>query len=87
MQQVLKLGPVDIKQLIGRDDFDVSHQKCRLQTSASDTLFHTDIRDADLVNDIAVCSNDRVVGFASENINNAAGLIIVSSLTPKEWSS
>jgi hypothetical protein len=87
MQQILKLGPVDIKQLVGSDDFDICHQKSRFEASTRYALLNARVCNANLVNDVTVCRNDGVVGFASEDIDDAAGLVIVSSLCSEEWAS
>ena len=85
MEQDLELVPIDVEKLVRRDDFDVSHKKRGLKPSAGNSLLNADVCDADFVDNISVCRNDRMVRFTSKDVNDAARLVIVSGFTAEQW--
>jgi hypothetical protein len=75
MDQVFKPGVVNVVQLISRDDLHIRHQKRRIEAGIGDPSRDIAAGDADFVQDIAMCRDDRLIGFAPQHIDDAACLI------------
>ena len=52
VDQVFKLGPVDVGELVGRDDLHVRHEECRVEPSVGDPSRDVAAGHADLVQNI-----------------------------------
>ena len=80
VDHVLHLGPVDVEKLVRRHDFDIGHQECWLKPSPCDAIFDTRRCNADLVNQIAVLGDQRMIGFAPQHVDGTASLVAIGSL-------
>ena len=77
MKKVFELDPVDVIELVGSDDFHFGHQEGRVQVSVCDACVDLASRDANLVQNIAISGDKRMVRFAPQNIDRATCQIIV----------
>jgi hypothetical protein len=72
VDEVFKLCPINIGKLVGRDDFNVSHQEGRIEFGVGDARFNLAARHADLVQNVAVRGDHGIIGFASQDVDGAA---------------
>ena len=75
MDQVLKPSAVDVEQLIGGDDLDVGHEERRVYPGIGDPPRDIAAGHADLVQNITIGGDGRMIGLAAQHIDDAACLI------------
>jgi hypothetical protein len=61
MKEIFQLISIDLEKLIGRNNFNVCHKKCRLKSRATDTLFDAHICYADFMDHVTISHNNRMV--------------------------
>jgi hypothetical protein len=76
MDQVLKLRASYVVKLIGGYHLDIRHQKRRLEPCPCDPLIDARVCYADLVDQVSVGRDNRMIGFASQHIDCSRRLII-----------
>jgi hypothetical protein len=79
VDQVLKPGAVDVVQLISGDDLDICHEERRVEASIGDPARDIATRHADLVQNITMGGDGRMIGFAAQHIDDAACFIPLTS--------
>ena len=84
MQEVLQLRPVDVEKLVRGDDLDVREEIGAIKGSVSNTRLYIAPGHADLVDQLAVGGDIRMIRFAAQNINCAAlQVVIIGRITKK----
>ena len=83
MEQVLQLGPVDVEQLVSRNDFDLSQQVGRVGSRLRNPCLDRAAGNADLVDQVAVRRDFGMIGFATQNIDRPAFQIVLRLTPPK----
>jgi hypothetical protein len=84
VDQLLKPGAVDVVSLVSRNDLDIGHQECRVEPGIGDPARDIAAGDADLVQNIAMGRDDRMIGLAAQDIDDAACLIPLLVLIGEE---
>src|SRR4029077_12906150 len=84
VDEVFQLYAADIGELIGGDDFHVSHQKGWIEPGISDAPFHIAPGHADLVQNVAFCGDYGIVGLASQDIDSAACQIVIFAFSGEQ---
>jgi len=75
MDQVFKPRTVDVKQLVGGDGLDLGHEEGRIELGIGKAAGNVAAGHADLVQDVTVSRDGRVVGLAAQHIDDTAGLV------------
>src|SRR5690349_4368786 len=84
MNDVLKFCAVDVEQLVCGYNFHISHQKGWVELGIGDPTVDVSDCDTDLVQNLPVLSNKRMVGLAAQDVNCAAGLIAIFAFAGKQ---
>jgi hypothetical protein len=75
MDQVFKLGAVNVVQFIRRNNLDIRHQEGWIQAGISEPPLNATPGHADLVQNITIGRDGGMIGFAAQHIDDPACLI------------
>ena len=75
MDQVFKPGAVNVVQFICRNNLDIRHQEGRIEAGIRDASRDIAAGHADLVQNITIGRDGRMIGFTAQHIDDAACLI------------
>ena len=84
VNQVLKLDAVEIVELVGGDYFNVGQEKSWVYAGVGEAGINPAASDANLVQDISVRGDYRIVGLAAQNVDDAEYLAVRAHL-PAPW--
>ena len=76
MENVFQLNPIDVEELVRCNNIHVGHKERRVQLRVGEARPNLATRDTDLMQDLSIGGNYRMVGFATQNIDRAACKVI-----------
>ena len=74
---VVCLYAADIGELIGGDNFHVSHQKGWIETGIGDAPFHIAAGNAYLAQNVGLRGDHGIIGLAAQDVDGAAGEVAI----------
>jgi len=77
MDQILKPRAINVKQLVGNNNLDISHEKSWIMLRMGKATCNISASHADLMQHVAVGGNKRIVGFTAKDIDGAARYIFI----------
>lgn len=84
MNQVFKLCPIDIGQMVCRNNFHVGEKKSRVKLGIGNPLRDVAAGHTYFVKHVTMGSDGRIGGLAAQDIDRAAGQVAIFALACKE---